>query len=443
MTRAAPDAAAPHDIHHPGVGSGRRRVVVTGLGATTALGGDVADTWNALLRGDSGVRLLDEPWAKDVPFPLGAPVLVEPGAALQPLQRRRLDRCGQLAVTAAVEAWTDAGLDDAAIAPDRVGVAVSTAMGGIATLVDGYETWKAKGWSRIYPVAIPMMMVNGPAAAVGLLLSARAGVHATVSACASGTEAITTAVRMIRDGQADVVVAGGADAPVHPVVLCGFAVMRALSQRVAEPTLASRPYDAERDGFVLGEGAGVLVLEAQEHARRRGARIYAELAGIGISSDAYHMVQPEPTGLASAAAIRTSLADAGVTAADVAHVNANAASTVPGDAAEARALRSVFGDATTGPAVSANKSMTGHTLGAAGAIEAIATVLTIHHGVVPATVNFGRPDDGVVIDVVHGAPRKLSGNEIIAVKNSAGFGGHNVALTFRAVPGCGRGRPWA
>ena len=412
----------------------RRRVVVTGLGATTPLGGDVTSTWEAMVRGDSGVRLLDAPWVTEVPFPLGAPVLVEPGPALAPVQRRRLDRCGQLAVTAAVEAWRDSGLADVPVPPDRIGVAVSTAMGGMTTLIDGYETWKARGWSRIYPVAIPMMMLNGPAAAVGLLLNARAGTHATVSACASGTQAIAMAADIIRNGLADVVVAGGADAPIHPLVLSGFSVMRALSQRVADPALASRPYDADRDGFILAEGAGVLVLEADEHARRRGARIYAELAGAGITSDAYHMVQPEPTGLGNATAIRMSLADAGVAAADITHVNANAASTVPGDAAEARALLAVFGDATAGPAVTANKSMTGHSLGAAGAIESIATVLAIHHGVIPATINFARPDRDLVIDVVHGAPRKLVGDEIIAVKNSAGFGGHNVALTFRGVP---------
>jgi 3-oxoacyl-[acyl-carrier-protein] synthase II len=428
------EESAPYQVHRRGAGHERRQVVVTGLGATTPIGGDVASTWNAMLRGDSGVRLLDSPWVKDVPIPLGAPVLVEPGAALQPIQRRRLDRCGQLAVTAAVEAWSNAGLDDVPIAPHRIGVVVSTAIGGMTTLINSYETWKTKGWSRIYPLAVPMFMVNGPAAAVGLLLNARAGIHATISACASGTQAIATAAEMIRSGVADVVVAGGADAPLHPLVMSGFAAMRVLSQRVDEPASASRPYDARRDGFVLGEGAGVLVLEAMDHATQRGARIYAELAGVGITSDAYHMVQPDPSGLENAVAIRASLADAGASAADVTHLNANAASTVPGDAAEARALVSVFDGTAGGPAVSANKSMIGHTLGAAGAIESVATVLAIHHGVAPATINFEYPDPGLLIDVVNGRPRTLAGNEVVAVKNSAGFGGHNAALTFRGVP---------
>ncbi|MPZ28229.1 MAG: beta-ketoacyl-ACP synthase II [Micromonosporaceae bacterium] len=432
---AGPDCACRRDP-----GDGRRRVVVTGLGATTPLGGDVTSTWQAMLRGDNGIRRLSEPWVDQVPIPLGAPVLREPGPGLSPVQRRRIDRCGQLAVTAAQEAWSDAGFDGTAVAPDRTGVAISTAMGGISTLIGGYETWKARGWRRIHPAAIPMAMANAPAAVVGLLLGARAGIHAMVSACASGAHAIATAADMIRAGHADVVVTGGADAPLHPLVLSGFATMRALSQRVSEPAAASRPYDAGRDGFVLGEGAGVLVLEAEEHASRRGARVYAELAGVGITSDAYHLAHPEPTGVVNATAIRTSLAAAGVTAAEVEHVNANATSTVPGDAAEARALASVFGEAAGGPAVSANKSMTGHTLGAAGAIESIATVLAIRDGVAPATANFARPDRDVAIDVVHGAPRPLGGSEIVALKNSTGFGGHNVAITFRGRPMAARAR---
>jgi 3-oxoacyl-[acyl-carrier-protein] synthase II len=221
---------------------------------------------------------------------------------------------------------------------------------------------------------------------------------------------------------------------VHPLVLAGFAAMRALSQRVDDPQTASRPFDAERDGLVLGEGAGMLIVESAPHALRRGARIYAELAGAGISSDAYHSVLPEPNGAGTVRAIRASLDDAGITASDVAHFNANGTSTVPGDAAEGRAVQRLFGDAAHGPALTANKSMIGHCLGAAGAIESIATVLSVYHGVVPPTRNFSRPDADLTLDIVHGAPRKLEGDQIVAVKNSAGFGGHNVALTFRGTP---------
>jgi 3-oxoacyl-[acyl-carrier-protein] synthase II len=277
-----------------------------------------------------------------------------------------------------------------------------------------------------------MAMGNGASAAVSLALGALGGAHATVNACSSGTQALATAADLIRRGVADVVVAGGAEAPVHPMFFGSFATMRALSQRADDPAAASRSFDADRDGLVLGEGAGVVVLESAEHARRRGARIYAELAGVGVSSDAFHMVQPDPQGVGDTAAIRESLADAGVAPTDVVHLNANGTSTVPGDAAEALALQAVFGP--DGPAVTATKSMLGHSLGAAGAIESVATILAVHHGVVPPTRNFVRADAGVSIDVVHDAPRKLTGGPVVAVKNSAGFGGHNVALTFRGLP---------
>ncbi|WP_406121883.1 beta-ketoacyl-[acyl-carrier-protein] synthase family protein [Streptomyces sp. NBC_00989] len=416
------------------------KVVVTGLGETTPLGGTVATTWDAMLRGESGLGLLeDESWAKDLPPLLGGRAKVDPGAGLEHRQRRRLSRSAQFAVTAAAEAWADAGLDDGTTAPSRVAVVVSAALGDMTSIIDGWETLKTRGWRRVPPMTVPMSMGNGSAAAVALLVNARLGVHATVNACSSGTQALVTAAELIRRGEADVVVAGGAEAPLHPMVLSSFAAMRALSQRFDDPASACRPYDADRDGMVLGEGAGILVLESERHARERGARIYAELAGVGITSDAYHMVQPEPNGTGTAAAVRASLADAGVTPADVAHFNANGTATAPGDAAEARAVMTVFGDAdgdaTQGPAVSANKSMTGHSLGAAGAIESITTVLALHHGLVPPTRNFTRLDEGLSVDVVHGGPLKLGPEQIVAVKNSAGFGGHNVALTFRAEKG--------
>ncbi|CAL9360834.1 3-oxoacyl-[acyl-carrier-protein] synthase 2 [Streptomyces sp. enrichment culture] len=426
---------APHGAPYTGAAGPRTEVLVTGLGETTALGGDVAGTWNAMLRGESGVvRLDDEPWAKDLPPQIGGRAKVDPGEGLAPQRRRRLSRTAQLAVTAASEAWRDAGLEGAALQPGRVAVAVSAGLGDMQTMIDGWEAFRIRGWRRVPPLTVSMSMGNAAAAAVALQVGARAGVHATVNACSSGTQALALAAGLIRSGEADVVVAGGAEAPLHPLVLASFAAMRALSTRVDDPAAAHRPFDAERDGMVLGEGSGVLVLESGEHARRRGARIYAELAGVGVSSDAFHMVQPHPDGEGTAAAIRASLRDAGVAPEEVGHLNANGTATLPGDAAEVRAVREVFGDAVRGPVLSANKSMTGHSLGAAGAIESIATVLALHHGVVPPTRNLARLDDAFAVDVAHGTPRKLAAEDMVAVKNSAGFGGHNVALTFRGVP---------
>ncbi|MFJ9248263.1 beta-ketoacyl-[acyl-carrier-protein] synthase family protein [Streptomyces sp. NPDC101776] len=417
-------------------GEENTKVVVTGLGETTPLGGSVATTWDAMLRGESGLTLLtDESWAEDLPSFLGGRAKVDPGTGLDHQRRRRLSRSAQFAVVAAAEAWADAGLDEGSVTPSRVAVAVSAALGDMTSIIDGWETLKTRGWRRVPPMTVPMSMGNGSAAAVALLVNARLGVHATVNACSSGTQALVTAAELIRRGDADIVVAGGAEAPLHPMVLSSFAAMRALSQRFDDPASACRPYDTERDGMVLGEGAGILVLESERHARERGARIYAELAGVGITSDAYHMVQPEPNGTGTAAAVRASLADAGVSPTEVAHFNANGTATAPGDAAEARAVMAVFGDTDQGPAVTANKSMTGHSLGAAGAIESITTVLALHHGLVPPTRNFTRLDEGLSVDVVHGNPRKLGPEQIVAVKNSAGFGGHNVALTFRAEKG--------
>ncbi|MFI8302899.1 beta-ketoacyl-[acyl-carrier-protein] synthase family protein [Streptomyces sp. NPDC085927] len=434
---ATPQHENTHTYAHTPQSAGRPRpkAVVTGVGTTTALGGDVATTWDALLRGENGIRLLDgEDWTKDMPPALGGRVKTEPGPALEHKQRRRLSRSAQLAVTAAAEAWNDAGLDGAPAEPRRVAVVVSAALGDMNAMISGWEVLKSRGWNRVPPLTVPMSMGNGSAAAVALLVNARAGVHATVNACSSGTQALATAAELIRRGEVDVVVAGGTEAPLHPLVLASFGSMRALSKRLDDPASASRPYDADRDGMVLGEGSGILVLESEEHARERGARIYAELAGVGSSSDAYDMVQPDPAGAGTARAIRDSLADAGARPEEVVHLNANGTATLPGDAAEGHGIRAVFGDADRGPAVSANKSMTGHSLGAAGAIESIATVLSLYHGLVPPTRNFTRLGEDLSVDIVHGSPRKLEGEQNVAVKNSAGFGGHNVALTFRGVP---------
>jgi len=408
-----------------------QRVVVTGLGATTPLGGDVASTWSAMLAGVSGVKVLTQDWVDTLPVHIAAPVAVDPSEILPVPQIRRMDRSGQFALIAAREAWADAGSPD--VDPEMMGVVIASGIGGVTTLLAAYDTLKERGARRVLPMTVPMLMPNGPAAIVGLELMARAGVHTPVSACSSGAEAIAYAVDMIRTGRADVVAAGGTEAAIHPLPLAGFAAMQALSTRNDEPERASRPYDKGRDGFVLGEGAGVLVLETLEHARARGARIYGEVAGAGITADAHHMAQPDPVGSGAARAMSMAVAAAGATPGDIVHINAHATSTPVGDVAEVQAIRRALGDATDGACVSATKSMTGHLLGAAGAVESIATILALHHRTAPPTTNLEDPDDDVDLDVVRGEPRALPDGQLLALNNSFGFGGHNVALAFRTV----------
>ncbi|HEX6920790.1 MAG TPA: beta-ketoacyl-ACP synthase II [Actinomycetes bacterium] len=408
-----------------------QRVVVTGLGATTPLGGDVASTWSAMLAGRSGVKVLTEDWVETLPVHLAAPVAVDPAEVLSRPETKRMDRSGQFALIAAREAWADAGTPT--VDPERLGVVIASGIGGVTTLLSAYDTLKERGARRVLPMTVPMLMPNGPAAVVGLELTARAGVHTPVSACSSGAEAISYAVDMIRSGRADVVAAGGTEAAIHALPLAGFAAMQALSTRNDEPERASRPYDKGRDGFVLGEGAGVVVLETLEHARARGARIYGEVAGSGISADAHHIAQPDPVGAGASRAMTLALRNAGATPDDVVHINAHATSTPVGDVAEAEAIRRALGDATGRACVSATKSMTGHLLGAAGAVEAIATILALHHRTAPPTTNLEDPDDDVHLDVVRGEPRTLPDGELLALNNSFGFGGHNVALALRSV----------
>jgi len=408
-----------------------QRVVVTGLGATTPLGGDVATTWAAMLAGQSGVKVLTEDWVETLPVHIGAPVAVDPSEVLPRPLIKRSDRSGQFAIIAAREAWADAGAPE--LEPERIGVVIASGIGGVTTLLDAYDTLKERGARRVLPMTVPMLMPNGPAALVGLELVARAGVHTPVSACSSGAEAIAYAVDMIRTGRADIVAAGGTEAAIHPLPLAGFAAMQALSTRNDEPERASRPYDKGRDGFVLGEGAGVLVLETLEHALARGATIYGEIAGAGITSDAHHMAQPDPVGAGATRAMGMALRAAGATASDVVHINAHATSTPVGDVAEAEAIRNALGDAVNGVCVSGTKSMTGHLLGAAGAVETIATLLALRDRKAPATTNLEDPDDDVHLDVVRGEPRALPDGELLALNNSFGFGGHNVALAVRSV----------
>ncbi|GAB7047643.1 beta-ketoacyl-ACP synthase II [Catenuloplanes indicus] len=400
-------------------------VVVTGLGATSPLGGDVASTWDGMLNGRSGVSRLAQDWAAELPVQIAASLAVDPSEIIDKPKLRKMDRSEAIAVIAARQAWADSGLAGSGLDLERLGVSIGSGIGGATTLLDQDDILEERGARRVSPHTIPMLMPNGPAAFVGLELGAQAGVHCVASACATGAEAIALGLDLIRAGRADVVVAGGTEAVIHPLPIAGFASMRAMSTRNDDPERASRPWDKGRDGFVLGEGAGVVVLERAEHAAARGAKIYARVAGAGITSDGFDIVQPHPEGAGAIRAITKALRDAGLTGADIAHVNAHATSTPVGDIAEIAALRAAVG---THPVVTATKSMTGHLLGAAGALESIATILSIRDSVVPPTINLDDPDDKLDLDVAAHKARPL---EIpAALNNSFGFGGHNVALVF-------------
>jgi len=415
------------------VTAGRETVVVTGLGATTPLGGDVASTWSAMLAGRSGVRRIAEPWAEDLPVRIAAAAAADPAEVVGRVHARRMDRCEQLALMAAREAWTDAGSPE--VDPERLGVAVTSGIGGIGSILAGYDTLKEKGWSRLSPYTVPMLMPNGSAGWISMEFGARAGAHSLVSACASGAEAIGYGNDMIRSGRADVVLAGGTEAAIMALNIAAFAVMRAMSTRNDEPERASRPWDKARDGFVLGEGAAILVLESLSHARERNATIHAVAAGAGYSSDAYHIAHPAPDGAGVIAAITRGLADAQVDPGQVVHVNAHATSTPEGDVVEAQALAKALGTAIDGVIVTSTKSMTGHLLGGAGAIESVAAILALREQVSPPTINLDDIDEDVPVEVAT-EPRPLSkrGSEPMAVLNNAfGFGGHNVSLVFTAA----------
>ncbi|GAB6897773.1 beta-ketoacyl-[acyl-carrier-protein] synthase family protein [Kineosporia succinea] len=413
-------------------GSDDRQIAVTGMGATTPLGGDVKTTWEAALAGTSGVRPLQADWLERYPtLPVEfACRLAEPVTEkLKVPEIKRLDPSGQYALISAREAWAHAGAPE--VEPERLAVCMASGIGGLYTTLQTYDTLNEKGARRVLPMSVPMLMPNGPAAAVGLELGARAGVHSPVSACASGSEAIAQGVDLIRRGLADVVLAGGTEGCIHPVTIAAFGAMQALSKRNDEPERASRPYDVDRNGFVMGEGSGAIVLESLAHAKARGATIHAILSGVGVTSDGYHISAPEPEGKGAARAIRAALADADLAPADVIHLNAHATSTPVGDVAEAQAIRLALGEATDDVAISATKSMTGHLLGAAGALEAIFTVLAVRDGIAPPTINLDNQDPKITLDVVGKEPRKLTGTDRVAVNNAFGFGGHNVALAFR------------
>jgi 3-oxoacyl-[acyl-carrier-protein] synthase II len=408
------------------------RVVVTGLGTTSPVGGDVPSTWAALLAGQSGVRPIKHDWAEQLSTQIAAEAAVDPTDVLERVKARRLDRSGQLALVAALEAWADSGLADADVDGERLGVAMASGIGGVQTLLGNYDSLKEKGPRRVSPLAIPMLMPNSPAANIGLAIGAKAGVHTPVSACASGNEAIALGIDMIRLGRADVVVVGGTEAAVHALPMAAFGQMMALSKRNDEPERASRPWDKGRDGFVLGEGAAVLVLESEEHAKARGATVYAEAAGAGITADSHDIAQPDPAGLGATRAMKMALREAGLEPSDIAHINAHATSTPLGDVAEALAIRNALGDkAAEDLVLTSTKSMTGHLLGAAGALESLAVVLALKDRVVPPTINLEDPED-IGLDIA-AEKRTLPEGDLAALNNSFGFGGHNVAIAFRSA----------
>jgi 3-oxoacyl-[acyl-carrier-protein] synthase II len=404
-------------------------VVVTGIGAITPLGGTMVSTWAALLAGKSGIR--DEAAGllrgADLPVTIAAPMSADPAQGMTPARARRLDRAQQAALAAAAEAWADAG--SPATAPDRFAVAIGAGIGGIGTLLYQDDVLESAGARRVSPRTVPMLMPNAAAALVSIEYGARAGAYTPVSACASGAEALALGARLIRAGEADVVIAGGTEAAIIPIAVASFAQATALSRYRGDPAAASRPFAADRDGFVLGEGAGVAVLESAAHAAGRGARGRAVLAGAGIAADAYHITAPAPDGAGQVTAMRKALTQAGLRPGGVSHVNAHATGTLVGDAAEARAIRDVFGDRIP---VTAPKASLGHLFGAAGAVEALITVLSVEHGVIPPTRNLAdtAQDPDIGLDVVTG---KREAPQPAAISNSFGFGGQNVALIFTSA----------
>ena len=409
-----------------------RRVVVTGIGATTPLAGNATESWKSLLEGKSGISTLEQEWVArhELPVTFAAQAKVLASEVLTPQEAKRLDPSSQFALISAREAWADAGEPE--VEPERLAVDFATGIGGVWTLLDAYDALNERGPRRVLPMTVPMLMPNGPAAAVGMALGARAGVRTAVSACASGNESIANAFHRIQLGEADVVVAGGAEAAIHPLPISAFAAMQALSKRNDDPQAASRPYDVGRDGFVMGEGAGALVLEEYESAKARGAKIYCEIVGGSVTSDSYHITAPDPEGSGAARAMLAALEQADAKPEDVEHVNAHATSTPVGDIAEYTALERVFGSHTQNLVVTATKSSTGHLLGGAGAVEAVFTILALREQTSPGTLNLEDQDPAIPLNVPR-KPHALSRRDAVAISNSFGFGGHNAVLAFRNV----------
>jgi 3-oxoacyl-[acyl-carrier-protein] synthase II len=409
-----------------------KKIVVTGIGTTSPIGGTAEESWKNLLAGESGATRLEQEWVaeRELPVTFAAQARVPASAVLERIETKRLDPGSQFALIAAREAWADAGSPE--VVPERFGVDWATGIGGVWTLLDAWDTLREKGPRRVLPMTVPMLMPNGPAAAIEMSLGARAGARTVVSACASSTESIVNAYDHLQAGYADIIIAGGSEAAIHPLPIAAFASMQALSKRNDDPATASRPYDLTRDGFVLGEGGAAIVLETEEHALARGARIYAELLGGAVTSDAYHITAPDPEGSAAARAMIAAVANSGLSLDDVAHINAHATSTPVGDIAEYKALLHVFGDRLHDIPVSATKASTGHLLGGAGGIEAIFTVKALHERTAPPTINLSEQDPDIPLDVVR-EPRALPAGDVVAISNSFGFGGHNAVVAFRSV----------
>ena len=407
-----------------------KKIVITGIGATSPLGGTAPESWNALLAGESGARSLEHEWVAkyELPVTFAAEAKVRPEEVLERPVAKRLDPSSQFALISAKEAWADAGSPD--VAPERLGVDYATGIGGIWTLLDAWDTLRERGPRRVLPMTVPMLMPNAASAAISMHFEARAFARTVASACASSTESLANAYEHLQLGYADVVIAGGSESAVHPITLASFSSMQALSRRNDDPAHASRPYSVDRDGFVMGEGAASLVLETEEHALARGARIYAELAGGSVSADSYHITANDPEGRGASRAVLDALAQAGATVDDVTHINAHATSTPVGDIAEYTALRNVFGDRVHEIPVSATKASTGHLLGGTGALEAVFTILALRNRLAPPTINLTTQDPAIPLRV-SGEPQPLGDGPQLAISNSFGFGGHNAVVAIR------------
>ncbi|MET0297469.1 MAG: beta-ketoacyl-[acyl-carrier-protein] synthase family protein [Microbacterium sp.] len=408
------------------------RIVVTGIGASSPIGGTAPESWSALLSGASGARTLEYDWVEQYSLPVtfAAQAAVRPDTVLERPVAKRLDPSAQFALVAAKEAWADAGSPE--VDPDRLGVDFSTGIGGLWTLLDAWDTLREKGPRRVLPMTVPMLMPNAAAGNLSLHFGARAYARTVASACASSTEAIVNAVEHIRAGYADVVIAGGTESAIHPITMASFASMQALSRRNDDPATASRPASIDRDGFVMGEGAGALVLETEEHAKARGAKIYAVVAGGGVTADSYHITANDPEGTGAARAVRMALEMADASPDDVTHINAHATSTPVGDPNEYTALHTVFGERIADIPVSATKASTGHLLGGTGALEAIFTILAIQERTAPPTINLTEQDPEVPFRL-SGEPTPLGAGPQLAISNSFGFGGHNAVAAFTSV----------
>lgn len=409
-----------------------KKIVVTGIGATSPIGGTARETWEALLAGKSGARRLDYEWVDtyDLPVQFAAEAIVRPEEVLARPVAKRLDPSSQFALIAAMEAFADAGSPE--LPAERLGVDWATGIGGLWSLLNAWDTLREKGPRRVMPLTVPMLMPNAPAAAVSMHFEARAYARTVASACASSTESLVNAYEHLQAGYADVVIVGGSESAIHPITLASFSSMQALSKRNDSPETASRPYSIDRDGFVMGEGAAALVVETEEHALARGARIYAEIAGGGVTADSYHITAPEPEGKGASRAVELALAAAGATAADVTHINAHATSTPTGDIAEYGALRVVFGDRVDSIPVSATKGATGHLLGGTGALEAVFAVLAVQNRIAPPTINVTEQDPEIPL-TISAQPQSLGEGPQLAISNSFGFGGHNAVVAIRSV----------